>query len=199
MGRRQDKEDPVETAAEKAVRREIFDRYHGRVYGFFLSRHFSHDEALDLTQETLIRVFKNMGNLRSQASLDSWILRIAANVWKNEIRSRKAVKRDAQEVPLDDTAADIDAMEREVFETRDVPDPLDQTLAAERLQATGKCLDGLAPRMRRCLVLHVFQERKYQEIADLLHISIQSVKSHIYQARQQLAECVARRLAGGGP
>lgn len=198
-GKRQDSEDPGETAAEKAARREIFDEYHGRVCSFFRSRGFSDDEALDLTQETMIRVFQNMGKLRSQASLAPWVLRVAANVWKNEIRHRKAVKRDAQEVSLDDTAANLDAMESAVFETRDVPSSLDQALVAERLRVTGKCIDGLAPRMRRFLVLHVFQERKYQEIADLLHISIQSVKSHIYQARQHLAECVDRHLAGGEP
>src|SRR5262245_30220625 len=95
MGKQRITETQPETASEEAQQRQVFKAYYGRVYGFFKSRDFADDEALDLTQETFFRVFQNMGNLRSQASLDSWILRIAANVWKNEIRYRHAGRRDA--------------------------------------------------------------------------------------------------------
>jgi RNA polymerase sigma-70 factor (ECF subfamily) len=186
-------------AAGVTQQREIFDAFHGRVLAFFKSRGFSEDEALELTQEVFVRVFQNMEKLRSKTALDHWILRIAANVWKNEIRYRKAGKRDAQEVSLDDPYSDGDAELARALETSPIPTPLDEALASEQLVAVRRCLDALPPRMRRCLVLHVFQGHKYQEIADLLHLSIQSVKSHIHQARQHLDECVARRLAGGGP
>ena len=180
-------------------RRGIFEAFHGRVAGFFRSRGFGEDEALDLTQETFVRVFQSMGDLRSEASLAPWILRIAANVWKNEIRFRKAGKRDAREVSLDDAETEGEVAEVAALEGTESPDPLEEVLSAERLGAMAKCLEGLPPRMRRCLVLHVYQERRYQEIADLLEISIQAVKSHIHQAKQKLGECVARRLAGGEP
>ena len=180
-------------------RREIFDAYHSRVAGFFRSRGFPQEDALDLTQETFIRVFQNMDKLRSLASRDAWVLRVAANVWKNELRYRNAGKREAGEVSLDDAATDSQAVELAALEEKNSPSPLDEALVSERLGAVEKCLEKLPPRMRRCLVLHVFQERKYQEIADLLEISIQSVKSHIHQARQHLGECVARRLARGEP
>jgi RNA polymerase sigma factor (sigma-70 family) len=139
-----------------------------------------------------------MGELRSRSALDSWILKIAANVWKNEIRYRQAAKRRAVEVSLDDPEADDEAMELAALGTKSVPSALDRVLASERLAAVERCFDALPPGMRRCLVLHVFQDRKYQEIADLLQISIQSVKSHIHQARQNLLKCVVNRLAGGG-
>jgi len=199
MGKQRNKQAQPKTATEAAEQREVFDAYHGRVYGFFKSRRFSDDEALELTQETFVRVFQNMGKLRSKTSLDSWILRIAANIWKNEIRYRHAGKRDAQEVSLEGAGAEADAIERAALEMKDVPSPLDEVLASERAIAVKRCLEALPPRMRRCLVLHVFQDRKYQEIADLLQLSIQSVKSHIHQARQHLEACVARRLAGGAP
>jgi len=189
--------EPLATPAAVMDGRGIFDAYHGRVYRFFKSRGFQEEEAEDLTQETFVRVFQNMDRLRSRASLDSWILRIAANQWKNEIRYRKTGKRDAEEVALDVLGVEDDAIERAAFDLRGVPSPLDETLLAERLGATRKCVEALSPGMRRCLELHVFQERKYQEIADLLKLSIQTVKSHIHQARQRVAACVARRLAGG--
>lgn len=199
MGTSQDTKEPLETSAEAMDERGIFDAYHGRVFRFFKSRRFQEDEALDLTQETFIRVFQNMDNLRSQAALEPWILRIAANLWKNELRYRKSAKRDAEVVAFDDPGVKGDAVERAALNLKDVPSQLDERLAEERLAATRACVEALPPRMRRCLDLHVFQDRKYQEIADLLKLSIQSVKSHIHQARQHVAACVARKLAGGAP
>lgn len=199
MGTRRTTEEQIETPAEDRDGRVIFNTYHGRVMGFFKSRGFQTDEARDLTQETFVRVFQNMDNLRSQTALDSWILRIAANLWKNEIRYRKSAKRDAEVVAFDDPGVKGDAVERAALDLKDIPSQLDETLAAERLAAAEKCVESLPPRMRRCLVLHVYQDRKYQEIADLLKLSIQSVKSHIHQARQHVAGCVARKLAGGAP
>ena len=199
MGTSRNTEEQLESPSEAMDGRGVFDAYHGRVFRFFKSRNFHDDEARDLTQETFVRVFQNMDKLRSRTALDSWILRIAANLWKNEIRSRKTGKRYAQEVAFDGSGADGDAIERAALDMKDVPSPLDETLAAERLAATEKCVEALPPGMRRCLVLHVYQDRKYQEIADLLKLSVQSVKSHIHQARQHVASCLARKLAGGAP
>ncbi|RPH56467.1 RNA polymerase sigma factor [bacterium] len=199
MGTHQETQEQIDVPAGGLDHRGIFEAFHGRVHRFFKSRGFGEDEALDLTQETFVRVFQSMDELRSRASLDSWILKIAANVWKNEIRFKKAGKRDAREVSLDGGGTEGEGAEVADFAREDAPGPLEELLTAERQGALDKCLDALPPRMRRCLVLHVYQERKYQEIADLLEISIQSVKSHIHQAKEKLGECVARRLAGGTP
>ena len=199
MGTHQGTQEQAAPPAGELDQRGIFDAFHGRVHRFFRSRGFREEEALDLTQETFVRVFQSMDELRSRASLDSWILKIAANVWKNELRSRKAGKRDAREVSLDSPETEGEEAEIAALATEDAPNPLEEALEAERLGAMAKCLEALPPRMRQCLVLHVYQERKYQDIADLLKISIQAVKSHIHQAKQKLGECVARRLAGGTP
>jgi RNA polymerase sigma-70 factor (ECF subfamily) len=189
--------EPLASPAAVISGRGIFDAYHDRVLRFFKSRGFQDDEADDLTQETFFRAWQKMETLRSQAALDSWILRIAANLWKNEIRYRKTSKRDAEEVAFDDPDVQGDAIEHAALAMRDELSPLEKTLLAERLAATGKCVEVLPSKMRRCLMLYVFQERKYQEIADLLKLSIQTVKSHIHQARQRVTDCVGRRLAGG--
>ena len=178
--------------------RKLFDRYHGRLQRFFLSRRFTHDEALDLTQETLLRVFQYMENIRTEASIDSWVLRVAANVWKNELRFRAAARRAGREVSLEAAYEEgRDAVEAAAIRSTARPaNALEQALAAEELDAANSCLDELPPGMRRCLVLHVHQDRKYQEIATLLRLSIDTVKSHIHSARRQLKACIGRKLAG---
>ncbi len=194
---------PAETAGRSMAvgnQREIFDQYHGLVRSFFRNRGFSDEETSDLTQEALLRVFKNMGKLRSQAACGAWILRIASNIYKNEIRYRRAAKRAGQEVSLEAAAPDSQPgvlAAGSLFGSGRVRTPLEETLSAERVQAVGRCLDQLPPRMRQCLDLYAYQERKYQEIAELLQISIESVKAHIHQARHRLRECMARSLGRG--
>jgi RNA polymerase sigma-70 factor (ECF subfamily) len=179
--------------------REIFDRYYGPVRRFFKSRGFSPEDADDLTQDTFSRVFKHMGELRSHAAVEAWILSIAANTRKNELRFRKAARRFGRNVSLDASLESApDAAEKELVDNSPpVPSQLDAALSSEKLDATNSCLDELPPRMRTCLLMHVAEDRRYQEIADLLRLSIQSVKSHIHQARQRLQECLGRKLAGG--
>jgi RNA polymerase sigma-70 factor (ECF subfamily) len=179
--------------------RETFDRCYPRLCHFFRSRGFSEDETDDLTQDTLVRVIKNMDKLRTPASIEAWILRVAANVWKNELRFRQAKKRKATELSLDaPLEGGPDLLEAAaVRNSLRPPDSLEQLLAADELAATLDCLEQLPPGMRRCLVLHVFGSRQYREISDLLKLSIESVKSHIHQARHRLEECVAKKHAGG--
>jgi RNA polymerase sigma-70 factor, ECF subfamily len=144
-----------------------------------------------------MRVVQNMDRLRTDTAMDAWVLRVTANVWKNAVRYRRAGKRAGQELSLE---AELDNR-LEPHEAASfgwgpgVLDPLAQALSSEHLGAVAGCLDLLPPRRRECLLLHVYQERKYQEIADLLRLSIQSVKSHIHQARHHLRDCVSRKLA----
>ena len=177
----------------------IFVRYHPRVRRFFKRRGFSDEDADDLTQETFFRVFKHMGGLRNPDAVEPWILSIAASVHKNELRFRHAARRAGKNVSLDafeGPAADVIAEEL-MENSPHAPSQLEAALSAEKLEATNRCLDELAPRMRICLLMHVAEGRRYQEVADLLRLSIQSVKSHIHEARRRLQDCLDRRLAGG--
>jgi RNA polymerase sigma-70 factor (ECF subfamily) len=179
--------------------REIFDRYRGRIHRFFMSCGFSGEDADDLTQDTFFRVFKHMAELRSPDAMEPWILSIAANTRKNELRSRQAAIRSGKNISLDASLERApDAIEVELVENSpQAPNQLDAAISAEKLEAANRCLDELPPRMRTCLLMHVGEDRRYQEVADLLRISIQSVKSHIHQARHRLQECLERKFAGG--
>jgi DNA-directed RNA polymerase specialized sigma24 family protein len=52
--------------------------------------------------------------------------------------------------------------------------------------------------MRRCLALRVEQDLKYREIASVMRLSIDTVKAHLFQARQRLKETLGDELAAGG-
>ncbi len=168
--------------------RQLFDRYYRPVFHFFSNRGFPSEECLDLTQETFLRVYKSMGQFRREATPKRWLLRIAANIWKNELRRRSAEKRDAKEVSLD---SDMDGQEPcpagdELAAGSRASEPLDAFLAKEQGQRLRRALDELPPQMRRCMLLRTDQELKYREIAAIMKLSVETVKSQIYQARQRL-------------
>jgi RNA polymerase sigma-70 factor (ECF subfamily) len=167
--------------------RQLFCHYSRRVYTFFAKRGFSDTECEDLVQETFLRVHRNLRSFRGESRFDTWLWEVSANVWKNELRSRAAQKRDAQEVSLDEgepqgTAPNGSGVSLEAEEEG----PLDDMLFEERAEILRRAMSELPPQMQRCVRLRVTQDLKYREIAEIMGVSIDTVKAHLFQARQIL-------------
>src|SRR5215204_5347199 len=93
--------------------RALFTHYYRPILSFFIQRGFPADESQDLTQETFLRVFQGIGQFRGEASFQTWLLRIATNVWHNEIRHRMAAKRAATAIPLEEATQEKSTAEAE--------------------------------------------------------------------------------------
>lgn len=159
---------------------DLFQRYFQPIVAFFIGRGFSVEEGRDLAQETFLRVFKQMDSFRGESSPESWLFQIASNLYKNTIRTRQTQKRDALEVPLSELPGGLDAA------TEERSDSLVTVLTGERKRVLRAALRDLPPQMRRCVILRVEHDLKYREIAQLMGVSIETVKAHLYQARQHL-------------
>ena len=179
----------------------LFERYYPRVSNFFSRRGFSPDESEDLAQRTFLKAYRSWERHRRRYDLvaearaetweryrkdeTSWIFTIALNTWRNEIRRQKTRKRDAQEVDLEqlrEVGWEPPALE---------DDPEVEYLGRQRLRLLEEKFDTLPPAMRRCFELRFAQGLKYREIALILKISIQSVRSQLHQARKRLEELFA--------
>lgn len=162
----------------------LFERYSRSVNYFFAKRGFSPDECMELAQETFLGAYRGMDRFRHDAKVETWLFTIAANIWRNEIRSRSAEKREGHEIPLE--ARREDAGPRLVEMLAGDESPLEGLLERERRDRVRDALEELPPQMRRCLVLRIDRQLKYREIAELLQISIETVKSQLFQARERL-------------
>lgn len=179
----------------------LVEELHDAVFHFFRRRGIGIEDSLDLTQDTFFRVFTHIERLRTPAASTAWILTIASNCWKNWLRGRKALKRGAEEASLDSLVEDsAEPQTPEVLAggASQPRDPLCGFLTRERLGRTMRILDRMPPRQRRCMRMSVFQERSYAEIATLLGISEQTVKSHIHQARKRLEQELAHEMGDEG-
>ncbi len=166
---------------------KIFTRYYPPLKFFFGKRGVSPEECDDLIQETFINVFQGIERFQHGARFDTWLYKIAGNVWKNALRGRATQKRDAPEVPL----------EPELISTSG-PDPEQQALAEEEarleLRALREELEKLPRQMRRGLLLRLDQGLKYREIADVLGVAINTVKSLLHEAKKRLRDRLGDRF-----
>jgi len=168
--------------------RQIFLLFYRKVLRFFVRRGFPDDESKDLVQDTFLRVHEKLASFRGEASFECWLFRVAENIYKNRLRSLSTQKRAAQEVAWEDvTESDLTAAPTDDFRLGTHGDgPLDHVIKEEKVDLLYRAMNDLPPQMRRCVLLRVVGDLKYREIAAILRVSVDTVKAHLYQARQQL-------------
>ncbi|HEX4959628.1 MAG TPA: RNA polymerase sigma factor [Thermoanaerobaculia bacterium] len=180
----------VEESSEK-----LFRRFRPAVQSFFSRKGFTAEESRDLTQEVFYRVFKGIHTFRRESRFERWLWEIAAHIYFNEVRRRRTEKRDGLEQSLDTPVENDDGDHRPTtgFPSSD-PSPEERAIQGERLALFRAALQELPDQMRRCCLLRFERGLKYQEIAIVMKISIETVKAHLHQARKRLA---ARMDPGG--
>jgi RNA polymerase sigma-70 factor (ECF subfamily) len=138
------------------------------------------DEALDLSQEVFLRVFRTLSSFRGQSALRTWIYRIVVNQARNRQRWWQRRHRSAQ-VSLDAHLNQVGELESKV----DLPP--DRLLASkETADRIWTALDRLPFDQRTALVLREIDGLRYEEIAFSLGVAVGTVKSRLTRARQAL-------------
>ncbi|MEM8932544.1 MAG: RNA polymerase sigma factor [Acidobacteriota bacterium] len=186
---------------------DFFRRHHARVVGFFRRRGCPDDEVSDLTQETFLRAFDGYGAFRGEAKPATWLLTIATNLWLNRGRARATIKRSADVVSLDagasvpsaDGLSDAATLSGAATLSAAATLPDAATLDDERRRLLLAAIDELPSKMRRCVLLRVYQERSYREIGEILGIREVTAKSQVSRARAVLREILLTRHPELGP
>ena len=183
----------TEDAPREEDFRQLFDLFYPRLVHFFARRGFAPQDCLDLTQETFLGIYRGIGSFRRDSRFETWLFSIATNAWRKRLRWGVAGKREGQEVPLEPAGPPRN-------EPRDPsPPPGEDALRKERSRLLREAVEKLPDQMRRCLVLRVYQEMKYREIAALLRLSPETVKVHLFQARKRLREELGPYFADAVP
>jgi len=158
----------------------VFDEYQHRIYNYLLRMTQNPGEAEDLTQETFLRVHHSLPTFRGEASLSTWLYRIATNVSIDYFR-RKSTRQAEMLLSLEETEFDPKQVIEEITAS---PEQLaaqsDMSACVERF------VQRLPPIYRAVLVLHDLQGLKNREIADVLNCSVSTVKIRLHRARNKL-------------
>lgn len=160
---------------------ELVTEHQRMVYQLSLNLLGDHNEALDLSQEVFLRVFRTIHGFRGQSALRTWMYRIVVNQARNRQRWWRRRYR-AQQVSLDDhIRAHGELPERE---NGGAPDRLlDQKQVAERIRLA---LERLPFDQKTALVLREIDGLSYEEIGFSLGIAVGTVKSRLARARETL-------------
>jgi len=176
--------------------RRIYDLQSQRVYRFFRRKGQSHEDSKDLTQDVFFRVSRGLEAFRHESRFERWLIEIARHVLSNRVRSRKTEKRDAPEYSID-AIGDGDDGGATLQVADPGPDPLDQAISRQQRLALREALKDLPTQMRTCCGLRYERGLKYEEIAKLMKLSIETVKAHLHQGRKRLAVRLGVEAAPG--
>ena len=161
----------------------IVSAYKDRIVNYLYQFTGDYQKAVELSQETFLRVYFKAGQYKPVAPLSSWIYAIASNLAKTEVkRSRRFAA-----VPLDDVAA------HELRQNVRAEDPPDPGLIRNLREA----LDALHPRYRIPVVLKDIEGFSQEEIAQILKKPVGTIKARISRGRSFLKKRLERALAGG--
>lgn len=159
-------------AGERSAFDQLVRRYQDRLYRFILRLVGSHDEALELTQDTFIKAWQALPDWRPDAQFRTWLFRIGSNTAMDWLRRRKVVEF----VALDE---DYDA-------PSGTADPEAQLQTRQRLQALETALGRLPHDQREIVLLREIEDMSYSEIGAVLGINEGTVKSRLARAREAL-------------
>tara|TARA_B100000427_G_scaffold57235_1_gene44810 strand:+ start:2976 stop:3545 length:570 start_codon:yes stop_codon:yes gene_type:complete len=157
---------------------ELVKRYKDRLLNFVF-RYFNNvEQAEDVVQDTLIKLYTHASYYKNVAKFSTWIFTIAKNNALTELRKNKRKKTDSLWTN-DGKFIDISSKE-ESLESK-----VQNEIAIDQLN---KFLDEIPENFRIAVVLRDFQELSYEEISKILEIPIGTIKSRINRGRIQLAE-----------
>jgi len=167
---------------DEAACTDLVAAHQRMVYSLALNLLGDRDEALDLSQEVFLRVFRTLSSFRGQSALRTWIYRIVVNQARNRQRWWRRRRR-ADLVSLDDHLKRCGEIEA----TREVlPDRL--LASKETAVRIWAAMERLPFDQRTALVLREIDGLRYEEIAFSLHVAVGTVKSRLTRARQALRE-----------
>ena len=172
---------------------KLYRQHYNSVYRAFRRKGYRYDEIPDLVQQTFLRAYRGFASFREESSFLTWILAIARTVAINRRRSQHAKIRNLPEVAIDGFEDGGEAILSAASQSDMPPTPEEKALSKERerqaLENSRRlraAMEELPPQMRQCILLFIYQGRKYREISDLLGVSINTVKSQISQAKKRL-------------
>jgi RNA polymerase sigma-70 factor, ECF subfamily len=180
-------------AGDKEQYHELIRPYERLVYNMALTYLKNEEDAEDVAQETFIRAFRKLSTFRDESKFSTWLISIALNEARNRLRRQTAFRFDSLDSPPEDEAA---ASPLPLRDWREIPS---ETLEREETRKLLQQAVEMLPEMyRQIFLLRDVEELSVNDTAEVLNISISSVKVRLHRARMMLQRQLAPRLKAIG-
>src|SRR5690606_37459992 len=161
----------------------LLDIYWSEVYFFIMKRTENESDAEDISIETFAKAFDKLASYNEQFAFNTWLLTIAKNVHIDLLRKRK-------------NSDFIDLSEDEELSFQNIPDDdslEDQLIYEQNLATLKHCIKQLKPHYQQIIQLRYFQERSYNEIAEIINEPLNNVKIKLLRAKKLLTELIKKQ------
>ena len=171
---------------------ELVKRNQDSVYASFYYLSSNCEDILDLTQEALLKMARNIKKLKEPSKFKAWLNQIVSRLFYDYIRSKN---RKLQTVPIDKKEDE----QNDKFNVTDVPckecTPEESSLNTELNCIIERSIHKLPDSFKLAIVLREFQGLSYEEIAQITNTNVGTVKSRISRARTKLQEDLKAYIA----
>ena len=172
---------------------ELITKFEQPVYGLVFRLLGNQDDACDVVQEVFLKIFRGVNSFRERSSLRTWIYRIAVNEAHNH--RRWSVRHCRREVPMAKDGAEGESLGE--FARDPGRSPFDQALDSETRTLVERALTRINPVFRTAVILRDIQNLSYEEIGEILQLSLGTVKSRILRGREALRKELTERSDQG--
>jgi RNA polymerase sigma-70 factor, ECF subfamily len=168
---------------------DIMDRWKSRLTGYLIRLTGSEAIAVDLAEETFVRVYGNRFRYRPSGTFSTWLFAIASNLARQHIRWQLRHPTISADAPAGASGSMLESVQAAD------PDPRARLEGAERAEAVRRAVADLAPDLREALILFTYEEMSYEQIAAIQRCSTKAVETRLYRARAVLRKKLARWLS----
>lgn len=173
-------------AGDEQAFKSLVENYQNLVYNTALGVVQNSEDAEDVAQEVFIQVYRSIDQFKGDARLSTWIYRITTTKALDHIRSRKRKKRFAFITSLFGPNDEL------VHEPVDFQHPGVALDRKEQAALLFRMIDQLPENQKVAFTLHKTEELSYQEIAEVMQLSVSAVESLLFRARQNLRKLLEK-------
>ena len=124
-------------------------------------------------------IYKSVRSFRHESRFETWLYGIATMIYLKHLRKGATAKRAGVTVSHDESASTQ-------WEPSDKDRQVERLILGEQRRAMQRAINTLPTQMRRCVTFRVYHEMSYRDIAEVMQLSIETVKAHLFQARARL-------------
>jgi len=153
----------------------IVEKYKGPVFNLICRMTGNYQDTEDLAQETFVRAYESLWRFNTKKRLFPWLCAIGLNLTRNHLKKKGR----------DFTAPNQEA----IASDRDNPEEL--IVRQQEADRLAQCLGKLPIRLREAVVLRYYQDLSFEEVSEILEISLSAAKMRVYRGLEKLRELMA--------
>jgi RNA polymerase sigma-70 factor (ECF subfamily) len=166
----------------------LVDQYKQMVYRLAVQVTKNHEDAMDVMQETFIKVYRSIHKFRMDSSFETWLYRIVVNLSLNALKKHNRLNEKKYSLEDVENSKKLDNLAATSAVIQDRSNPHVEVEKRELREAVGKAVASLPLHQRTVVILHEFEGLTHSQIASVMGCSEGTIRSRLHYARKRLKE-----------